>query len=161
MTEAAINSRLGISAAERVGRYADVRIFNHRWNDPEALVSIGAIDEDEVERISGGLMRERVDVTINKLVLEYDLLLVVGPTFPHEVAGFSGGNKYLFPGISGPAIIDMFHWLGALITNPGIIGVRKTPGTAGHRSSGGDGPGRTEVHRAGQPGPGAGRALRR
>ena len=78
MTEAAINSRLGISAAERVGRYADVRIFNHRWNDPEALVSIGAIDEDEVERISGGLMRERVDVTINKLVLEYDLLLVVG-----------------------------------------------------------------------------------
>jgi lactate racemase len=127
MTEAAINSRLGISAAERVGRYADVRIFNHRWNDPEALVSIGAIDEDEVERISGGRMRERVDVTINKLVLEYDLLLVVGPTFPHEVAGFSGGNKYLFPGISGPAIIDMFHWLGALITNPGIIGVRQTP----------------------------------
>ena len=105
----------------------DVRIFNHRWNDPEALVSIGAIDEDEVERISGGLMRERVDVTINKLVLEYDLLLIVGPTFPHEVAGFSGGNKYLFPGISGPAIIDMFHWLGALITNPGIIGVRQTP----------------------------------
>ena len=127
MTEAAINSRLGISAADRAGRYAGVRMFNHRWNDPEALVSIGAIDEDEVERISGGLMRERVDVTINKLVLEYDLLLVVGPTFPHEVAGFSGGNKYLFPGISGPAIIDMFHWLGALITNPGIIGVRKTP----------------------------------
>ncbi len=127
MTEAAINNRLGISAAERVGRYADVRIFNHRWNDPRALTSIGAIRENEVEQISGGLMRERVDVTINKLVLDYDLLLVVGPTFPHEVAGFSGGNKYLFPGISGPAIIDMFHWLGALITNPAIIGVRRTP----------------------------------
>ena len=99
-----------------------MRIFNHRWNDPEALVSIGAIDEDEVDGMSGGLMRERVDVTINKLVLEYDLLMVVGPIFPHEVVGFSGGNKYLFPGICGPAIIDMFHWLGALITNPEIIG---------------------------------------
>lgn len=127
MTEAAINTRFGISAAERAGRYGNVRIFNHRWNDPEALVSIGSIDENEVERISGGLMRERVDVTINKLALEYDLLLVVGPTFPHEVAGFSGGNKYLFPGISGQAIIDMFHWLGALITNPAIIGVPHTP----------------------------------
>ena len=74
-----------------------------------------------------GLMRERVDVTINKLVLDYDLLLIVGPTFPHEVVGFSGGNKYLFPGISGKEFLDMFHWLGALITNPAIIGAKYTP----------------------------------
>ena len=72
-------------------------------------------------------MRERVDVTINKLALEYDLLLIVGPTFPHEVVGFSGGNKYLFPGIAGQEILDMFHWLGALITNPSIIGTKYTP----------------------------------
>jgi nickel-dependent lactate racemase len=72
-------------------------------------------------------MRERVSVTINKLVLDYDVLLIVGPTFPHEVAGFSGGNKYLFPGVSGREIIDMFHWLGALITNPVIIGTKHTP----------------------------------
>jgi hypothetical protein len=72
-------------------------------------------------------MRERVNVTINKIVLYYDLLLIVGPTFPHEVVGFSGGNKYLIPGISGPEIIDMFHWLGALITNSAIIGAKRTP----------------------------------
>jgi nickel-dependent lactate racemase len=72
-------------------------------------------------------MSERVDVTINKLALDYDLLLIIGPTFPHEVVGFSGGNKYLFPGISGKEIIDMFHWLGALITNPAIIGTKQTP----------------------------------
>jgi len=72
-------------------------------------------------------MREHVNVTINKMVLDYDLLLIVGPTFPHEVVGFSGGNKYLFPGISGGEIIDMFHWLGALLTNPAIIGTKHTP----------------------------------
>ena len=45
--------------------------------------------------------------------------------FPHEVVGFSGGNKYFFPGVSGPELIDLSHWLGALITSYAIIG---TPG---------------------------------
>jgi lactate racemase len=127
MSDEAINKRLGITAAERAGKYAGTKLFNHHWNDPAQLTSIGTITEDEVEAISGGRMRERVDVTINKLVLDYDLLLIVGPTFPHEVVGFSGGNKYLFPGISGHEVLDMFHWLGALITNPSIIGTQYTP----------------------------------
>jgi nickel-dependent lactate racemase len=68
-----------------------------------------------------------VPITINKIVFDYDLLLIVGPVFPHEVVGFSGGNKYLFPGIAGQQIIDFFHWLGAVITNPVIIGNKWTP----------------------------------
>jgi lactate racemase len=127
MSEDAINRRLGLAAADRLGKYALVKIFNHAWNDPTALAFVGSFSEDEVAEISGGLMRECVDVTINKLALEYDLLLIVGPTFPHEVVGFSGGNKYLFPGIGGQEILDMFHWLGALITNPSIIGTKYTP----------------------------------
>ena len=127
MSDAAIDKRLGITPAERAGKYARTKIFNHDWKNPAQLVSIGTITEDEVEAISGGRMRERVDVTINKLILDYDLLLIVGPTFPHEVVGFSGGNKYLFPGIAGQEILDMFHWLGALITNPSIIGTKYTP----------------------------------
>jgi nickel-dependent lactate racemase len=127
MSDEGINQRLGITAADRTGRYAGTKFFNHHWDDPAQLVSIGTITEDEVQTISRGLMREPVNVTINKLVLDYDLLLIVGPTFPHEVVGFSGGNKYLFPGISGKEILDMFHWLGALITNPGIIGTKYTP----------------------------------
>ncbi len=127
MSEEAINQRLGLTPQDRAGKYAQTRIFNHRWNDPAALVSIGAISEDEVAAISGGRMRERVDVTINRLALTYDLLLIIGPTFPHEVVGYSGGNKYLFPGIAGQEILDMFHWLGALITNPSIIGTKYTP----------------------------------
>jgi lactate racemase len=127
MSDDAIDHRLGINRSDRKGKYARTKFYNHQWNDPAKLVAIGAIAAEEVERISGGRMRERVDVTINKLVFDYDVLLVVGPTFPHEVAGLSGGNKYLFPGISGQEIIDMFHWLGALITNPAIIGTKWTP----------------------------------
>jgi nickel-dependent lactate racemase len=127
MSEEAILARFELTAEERHETYGGTRFLNHRWDDPAQLVSIGRLSEEEVLVLSGGRMREAVDVTINKLVLDYDLLLIVGPTFPHEVAGFSGGNKYLFPGISGKEIIDMFHWLGALITNPEVIGRKHTP----------------------------------
>ncbi len=129
MSDEAINQRLGITDRDRApgGKYVGTKFLNHRWDDPTQLVSIGTITEREVTEISGGRMHEAVDVTINRLVLNYDLLLIVGPTFPHEVVGFSGGNKYLFPGISGKEILDMFHWLGALITNPEIIGAKYTP----------------------------------
>jgi nickel-dependent lactate racemase len=126
LTEEAIDRRFEITSDDRRGRYAKTRFYNHRWNDPSQLVSLGLITEQEVLAISGGLMCERVNVTISSLALTYDLLLIVGPTFPHEVVGFSGGNKYLFPGISGREIIDMFHWLGALITSPAILGVKHT-----------------------------------
>ena len=52
------------------------------------------------------------------------MTLLVGPVLPHEVIGFSGGNKYLFPGLSGQEMIDVTHWLGALITSSAIIGTR-------------------------------------
>ncbi len=40
------------------------------------------------------------------------------------MVGFSGGNKYFFPGVAGQEIIDFSHWLGALITSAEIIGTR-------------------------------------
>ncbi len=80
-----------------------------------------------MREISGGLFEVPVDVTINKIVLDYDVLLVVGPVFPHEVAGFSGGSKYFFPGISGREVLNFFHWLGAIITSPRTIGIKDTP----------------------------------
>ena len=68
-----------------------------------------------------------VPVEINKQIFDYDQIIIVGPVFPHEVVGFSGGNKYLFPGVSGPDILNFFHWLGAVVTNPMIIGNKWTP----------------------------------
>jgi nickel-dependent lactate racemase len=118
---------LGITREERETVFRDVALLNHHWENPAALVQIGTIEADEIERLSGGLMREPLPVRINKLVFDYDQLLVVGPVFPHEVIGFSGGNKYFFPGISGPDVIHQTHWLGALVTNYVINGTKKTP----------------------------------
>jgi lactate racemase len=70
------------------------------------------------------MLRETVDVRVNRALVEHDVTLIVGPVFPHEVVGFSGGNKYLFPGVSGQELIDLSHWLGALITSAEIIGTR-------------------------------------
>ncbi|MEZ6062566.1 MAG: lactate racemase domain-containing protein [Planctomycetaceae bacterium] len=105
----------------------DVGLFNHAWNDPEALTTIGTLTEAETREISGGVLSQEVPVQINRRVPDYDVALVAGPVFPHEVVGFSGGNKYFFPGISGPELLNFFHWLGALITNVGIIGIQDTP----------------------------------
>ncbi len=125
--ESTMCSLLGISAAERTGRYRRVGLFNHEWDNPDALMTIGTLARQEVEEISQGLLSLDVPVQINKRIQDYDVLLVMGPVFPHEVVGFSGGNKYFFPGISGPDLLNFFHWLGALITNVGIIGVKETP----------------------------------
>ena len=122
-----INERVGITQDERDSKYHRARFFNHQWNAPNQLRHIGTIPEDEVAEITGGMLCQPVKVKINKMVFDYDLLMIIGPTFPHEVVGFSGGNKYLFPGIAGQEIIDMFHWLGALITSPVIIGMKYTP----------------------------------
>jgi nickel-dependent lactate racemase len=119
--------RVGITVRQYRYDYPKARFFNHEWRNPDHLTTIGTLSEDEIVELSGGRMHERVELTVNKSVLDYDRLLIIGPTFPHEVAGFSGGNKYLFPGIAGEEIIHLFHWLGALITSPVIIGVKETP----------------------------------
>lgn len=125
--EEAICRRLEITPAERRSRYGSVRFFNHAWNTPAALQTIGTLKADEIRELSGGLFALDVTVEVNKLLFEYDSVIIVGPVFPHEVVGFSGGNKYLFPGVGGPGILNFFHWLGAVITTPKIIGHKWTP----------------------------------
>jgi nickel-dependent lactate racemase len=127
MSEDAINARMEITSEERAGKYSRVEMINHAWDDPNALVSVGEISAEEIEEISGGLFKQSVEANINKRVYDYDLLIIIGPVFPHEVVGFSGGNKYLFPGIAGGDVLNLFHWLGAVITNPKTIGVKWTP----------------------------------
>ncbi|HEY7975600.1 MAG TPA: lactate racemase domain-containing protein, partial [Ktedonobacterales bacterium] len=126
MTEEAIDALVGVSAAERATRYPGVRIVNHRWDDPAALATIGVISPTEAARLSDGLLTEEVPVTLNRMLLDYDHIIICGPVFPHEVAGFSGGAKYLFPGVAGPDIINFTHWLGALSTSMATIGVKDT-----------------------------------
>src|SRR5262249_23254239 len=127
MTEAAICQRLEISTAARQDAYRGVKFFNHAWNDPRALLRVGSISADEIRELSGGLFAMEVPVDVNQLLFDYDQVMIIGPVFPHEVVGFSGGNKYLFPGVAGPEVLNFFHWLGAVVTNPMIIGNKWTP----------------------------------
>ena len=120
-----INERVGVQPHEWETTFKNVHVYNHEWADPETFITLGVIPEAEIEEMSEGRLHEAVTVRVNRMVMEYDHLLICGPVFPHEVVGFSGGNKYLYPGVSGPEVINFSHWLGALITNERMIG---TPG---------------------------------
>ena len=127
MSEEAMCARLEISADERRAKYGATRLLNHEWDNPTALETIGTISAGQISALTGGLFAMDVPVSINRRVFDYDQLIIIGPVFPHEVVGFSGGNKYLFPGVSGPEVLNFFHWLGAVVTNPMIIGNKWTP----------------------------------
>jgi nickel-dependent lactate racemase len=125
MSDAHLGRLVGRTVSE--GRVGAHRVFNHRWDDPATFVTLGEIPAEEIAELSGGRLRRAVPVALNRMLLDYDHVLICGPVFPHEVVGFSGGAKYLFPGIAGPEIIHFTHWLGALITSYETIGTRDTP----------------------------------
>jgi nickel-dependent lactate racemase len=95
--------------------------------------TLGTIPASEVSAATDGKLEIDIAVRLNQLVgdaegnMPYDHILVCGPVFPHEVAGFSGGNKYFVPGVAGQEVIDATHWVGALVTSRSLIGVRETP----------------------------------
>ena len=127
LSEEQVLALYGINKECRRERFGRSDFFCHRWDLPDTLIPIGRLSEKEVVDISEGLLRERVSIDINRKIYDYDLILILGPVFPHEVAGFSGGAKYLFPGISGGELLHFFHWLGAVITTRKIIGHKDTP----------------------------------
>lgn len=120
-----------ISASEKLQKIGlekfDGKIFNHEWDNRDALCKIGTIPAQKVAQITNGSFSQDIDLTINKLIFDYDILLILGATVPHEVAGFSGGAKYFFPGISGADLTNATHWIGALAGIENIIGRVETP----------------------------------
>ena len=131
LSEDSLNRLVGITADDRKTKYANIGLLNHTWDEPSALVSIGSFEQDQIKQIAGehwhSSLPAQVDIRLNKAALAYDHILILGPTFPHEVVGFSGGAKYLFPGISGAEMINATHWLGALAGVVGTIGIKNTP----------------------------------
>ena len=131
LSDESINRLVGISAEVRATTFKHIGLRNHEWNTPSALTSLGVMESDEIKHIAGShwhsSLPDEVNIRINKAALDYDHILILGPTFPHEVVGFSGGAKYLFPGISGADMINATHWLGALAGVVGTIGLKDTP----------------------------------
>lgn len=130
LSEEQLNRLVGISAEERATVYRHVGLLNHAWDSPKALTQLGILPKAQIQAIAGDVWHYTlggdVPININRAVLDYDHILILGPTFPHEVVGFSGGAKYLFPGISGPEMINVTHWLGALVGVIDTIGVKDT-----------------------------------
>lgn len=131
LSEAQFCQLLGITPAERASKYAAIGCFNHEWDNPAALQHIGTISQAQVQDIAGARWHPTlggdIPIRINRRIFDYDQIVILGPTFPHEVVGFSGGAKYLFPGISGAEMINVTHWLGALAGVRGTIGIEDTP----------------------------------
>ncbi len=131
LSEAQLCNLAGISIEERATTFKHISLLNHAWKSPADLTSLGIMEQDEIKQLAGlywhDSLPNTINIRLNKAVLAYDHIIIAGPTFPHEVAGFSGGAKYLFPGISGAEIINATHWLGALAGVMGTIGIKETP----------------------------------
>src|SRR6185436_4304146 len=127
MTDAEKRAKVGLS--EDSSTNAPVNIYDHHWDRPEELVTLGELSAVRVGELTGGLIDQAVEVNLNRLLAPglYDTVLVFGATVPHEVAGFAGGAKYFFPGVAGPDLTHMTHWLGALAGIENIIGQVDTP----------------------------------
>lgn len=125
MSDAAKREKLGAAS----GLPLLEAIFDHQWDVTSELVTLGELSAPRVAELTGGLMRASVPVQLNRRLAPgtYDLVLVFGATVPHEVAGFAGGAKYFFPGVAGPDLTHMTHWLGALATIERVIGRVETP----------------------------------
>jgi len=125
MSEDHLARHVGYEVGRLEQTYPGWRVLNHESRNPDTFVSLGTIPAQRLAELTGGrLVDQDVEVRINRLVAEADVTMVLGPVFPHEVVGFSGGNKYFFPGVSGQEVIDVSHWVGALITSAAMIGSR-------------------------------------
>jgi len=127
LDETALLQLVGLTPHEKETAYGSIGLLNHAWDNPQHLVRIGELNPSQVEILSEGLLHESVPLQLNRQILEHDVVLILGPVFPHEVAGFSGGNKYFFPGIASAEFINASHWLGALKTNYATNGIQHTP----------------------------------
>jgi lactate racemase len=127
MTDAEKLAKIGAANHDSIPNLG--RIYDHRWDRPDQLVTIGELASNEVSQITGGLFNESIPLAVNRLAApgNYDVLLIFGATVPHEVAGFAGGAKYFFPGIAGAELTHKTHWLAALATIEKIIGRIETP----------------------------------
>lgn len=98
-------------AAAKVGseHLAAHRWHNHDANDPEKLVYHGTTSRG-------------TPVRLNRLLVEFDLIVTLGALEPHLLLGFSGGAKMLLPGCASAETIGRNHLLGAAGGNFNYVG---------------------------------------
>jgi nickel-dependent lactate racemase len=127
MSNTGLFSHFGTAPRELSRKFSKTRLFSHQWNLPEELTLLGTIPADDISMLSSGLIQTELPVRINRLIQDYDILIVLSPVTPHEYTGFSGGNKSFFPGIGGHEVTNFIHWAGILPPQGNSIGDTRSP----------------------------------
>ncbi len=99
----------------------------HNWR--KDVVKIGEVPAEFVNEISEGLVNEKIDVEVNKLIMDksYDLIISIGQVVPHEVVGMANYSKNIFVGCGGANMINSSHMLGAFYGMERIMGKDHSP----------------------------------
>ncbi|MCB0322481.1 MAG: DUF2088 domain-containing protein [Bdellovibrionales bacterium] len=125
MTQAELIEKLGLNPAShpKIGT-----MFNHEFDSPEQLEHVFDIPADFVAEKTNGNLSQVLSVGVNKLLFaDYDLIVAINATVPHEALGYSGGTKMFFPGVSNPEVIALLHWAAVLMGIPQLIGRADNP----------------------------------
>ncbi|HEX2971564.1 MAG TPA: lactate racemase domain-containing protein, partial [Tepidisphaeraceae bacterium] len=96
---------------------------------PSELVGAGEISAEFMREKTQGRWPHTIPIKVNaRLHGSYDLVVAISGTVPHEAAGFAGGLKVFFPGVSGTEVIDGLHWAAVQMGIPRLIGQIENPG---------------------------------
>lgn len=103
------------------------KILVHNWKTD--VEKIGEVPAEFVSEVSEGLVNTKIDVEVNKRLLDksYDLVISIGQVVPHEVVGMANYSKNIFVGCGGSSMINSSHMLGAFYGLERIMGKDFSP----------------------------------
>jgi len=107
MTDDEIREKFGDETLRRV------KVINHPYKDPDALLDLGMTK-------NGGRIR------INRTVVEADFKMGIGSIVPHHIPGYAGGAKIIQPGVSGEETTAYTHLLSVRAPRS-YLGVLENP----------------------------------
>ncbi|OQB15018.1 MAG: hypothetical protein BWY15_00833 [Firmicutes bacterium ADurb.Bin193] len=98
------------------------KLIVHNWRTD--VVKIGEVPAEFVAEVSDGLVKEKIDVEVNRLIVDksYDLIISIGQVVPHEVVGMANYSKNIFVGCGGCSMISSSHMLGAFYGMERVMG---------------------------------------
>jgi len=108
MTEAEMAAKVGKHV------YRRIRVFNHEWRDPNALVDLGASSQG-------------TPLLVNRAVAEADVVIGLGAVVPHHIPGFSGSSKIIQPGVCGARTTAETHLLSCSSGGDSLLGIADNP----------------------------------
>ena len=108
MTEEEIIAKVGEQVFRRI------RVFNHKWKDPDSLIDLGT-------------SQRGTPLLVNRYVVEADVVIGLGAVVPHHIPGFSGSSKIIQPGVSGAATTAETHILSCSEGGDSFLGIADNP----------------------------------